>query len=1181
MLDASNFPDEPVAEQAKEAGKSKKITKRALSAEKDAAVKGASETSQKADELGAPKTRTRGRKIVEKEEVHDAPAPRPRGRPRKAASAKEQLREEPEKPARPARGRAGSGATAVKPTTASLAKATTVPRKKVTFQDVAEDDKENQPITKKTTAKKDVVSAASGMRARPLRKPAATAAQKKKTASSKINEENLGPCALTPKKITQVARSPSHEESDNEDELNSCKTPIRDLSQSPKRNPALAAMLSPVKKLDFTPALAARTTDIGAEFGGSMTSPARRLPAPSDKDGLRESPRRGDIMPIFPTSANIDFNAAVSFVPSTQTQPTLLQSPKRGTLDASIFTQSAIKPMGKTPLRGPLLGSPAKRLFSVAKQKIPAGPAPWTNDTATVDDMEVDEITPQDVTVTSHFRSTMSPQRSARVHKISEEDMAQEFVGDVDFDSSVLNIRSPLKLAKPSPRRQIIQEEEKGTPTARNGPDEQDELAYDESTVHDLVTLEPATANKDGRSNEHAMSEDILEAEATNFEQDPPEHVDFEEEAENGSVNNIKASESAFEHAKAVKPSMPEFLFRTSRFREEDESSEDELAADQTPQQAIRQFRSSLTGVNARSRVSMGFPGNAAQGFGFTPLATQISGWLANSPEKKQIEEPESDSVFSPLAAQHIDGEVMISRQNTPAQRKSFGPRQSMSGKKSARKSMAPRTSFATLMLGSPEKASFFDEEMAKNDLEQQIEGPEDENDDVDLHDVMDQSEEQVPAEAEEDVNSFSGSNQEDDENAAGPEVGDNGELTTDLVNFVHASDTAMVDFEALANEAAELAPVGADNVSEDGSVVRTENEPVMDFDVRKVTTFVSDAQQQLSEASDYGDENIMPAQHDEVWETAQQASEEMPVEDHVVEEAIQLEDDTASPEGEVVFASEMSSTDVLTSPAGVVQSIDMVTPVRADRSLQRFANTVVSKVPLRPEGHVSPIKMSRKRRHSLSGPNSSSKRQSISHDQVVFVPQTFSGIMTPGRRVRSTAPSPAKTVYSVATTPGQTSFMADDFGDSTLDGIDVPDEDMDMTGFQEESVLTQFVGLPPAPARINKAIRSAVTTPARTPLKAVGNGVLHGATVYVDVHTTEGADANAIFVDLLTTMGAKCVKEWRWNPRASLADGENDTSTKVGITHVVYKDGGKRTLEKVRGAHGEVWCVGVGWVLE
>ena len=118
--------------------------------------------------------------------------------------------------------------------------------------------------------------------------------------------------------------------------------------------------------------------------------------------------------------------------------------------------------------------------------------------------------------------------------------------------------------------------------------------------------------------------------------------------------------------------------------------------------------------------------------------------------------------------------------------------------------------------------------------------------------------------------------------------------------------------------------------------------------------------------------------------------------------------------------------------------------------------------------------------------------------------------------------------------------------------------------------------------------------TPGRTVRKGVVPDVLKGAVVYVDVHTSEGADASGIFIDLLTQMGARCVKQWTWNPRASLSASANETVTisegspntspfaaKVGITHVVYKDGGKRTLEKVRLSNGVVLCVGVGWVLE
>ena len=120
--------------------------------------------------------------------------------------------------------------------------------------------------------------------------------------------------------------------------------------------------------------------------------------------------------------------------------------------------------------------------------------------------------------------------------------------------------------------------------------------------------------------------------------------------------------------------------------------------------------------------------------------------------------------------------------------------------------------------------------------------------------------------------------------------------------------------------------------------------------------------------------------------------------------------------------------------------------------------------------------------------------------------------------------------------------------------------------------------------------------TPGRTNGKSRPSDVLKGAVVYVDVHTTEGADASGIFIELLNQMGARCVKQWHWNPRSSLGDdlegtespdstpaavSSTPTASKIGITHVVYKDGGVRTLEKVRLSKGVVTCVGVGWVLE
>ncbi|KAK0747938.1 hypothetical protein B0T21DRAFT_355474 [Apiosordaria backusii] len=122
----------------------------------------------------------------------------------------------------------------------------------------------------------------------------------------------------------------------------------------------------------------------------------------------------------------------------------------------------------------------------------------------------------------------------------------------------------------------------------------------------------------------------------------------------------------------------------------------------------------------------------------------------------------------------------------------------------------------------------------------------------------------------------------------------------------------------------------------------------------------------------------------------------------------------------------------------------------------------------------------------------------------------------------------------------------------------------------EEEQEQTEFVP-PVTPAKTD--IWSTLGTPARTPRRDLNPALLRGAVVFVDVHTTEGADASGIFVELLTQMGARCLKEWKWNPASA--------DSKIGITHVVYKDGGKRTLEKVRQSEGVVQCVGVSWVLD
>lgn len=208
---------------------------------------------------------------------------------------------------------------------------------------------------------------------------------------------------------------------------------------------------------------------------------------------------------------------------------------------------------------------------------------------------------------------------------------------------------------------------------------------------------------------------------------------------------------------------------------------------------------------------------------------------------------------------------------------------------------------------------------------------------------------------------------------------------------------------------------------------------------------------------------------------------------------------------------------------------VPLTTPRRA---LNREFHTV-SKVPLKPADDSSPILKVKKRGHSIS--------------------------RLPVSRPTHTLTRNA-TVISYSPTKGKDEDIFED------DGLD--------DGRDERAGSA-----PPATPTKSEAGWSLVGTPARTPRRDVDTALLRGAIVFVDVHTSEGADASGIFVELLTQMGARCVKTWTWNPITDAA--QDGCSSKIGITHVVYKDGGKRTLEKVRESGGVVQCVGVSWVLE
>ena len=1284
-------------------------------------------------------------------EKQDGEAPKTRGRPKREKVQPAQTNPEPVVSVRQTRARAGSTASAqsVEPATVSVV----IPKKKVTFLDIPdeEDEKENlRPASKAgkkatSTSAKKAEPVGRGIRAKPIRKPAAattTKATRGRAAAKNVKEadtetsEKIQNRALTPKKITQVAKATVTESDESEDELAGAKTPVRDLSMSPKRgNVGSTYNPSPVKKLDFTPALSARPLSPkkpDAMDSVGILSPPRRNPASPEKEIYDQSPRRApEGVTVFRAALPDSSHVRGLALNPTNSQAQLLQSPKRGPLEASIFPPSAVK-LSKSPFKASLLSSPARRLFSPSKQKTPArvSPSPLKKASATPLS-EVGSVKSPgnvDLAMTSHFRSSMSPQRSARVYRMSDDELAQEMGADLDFDQSILTARSPLKVDKVAPSfNDTAQDMEVDVPSVQN------EIVQEVTDVAGERYFPPLPAASSSPVPEMADPfdpvpsspgmDEAAEADAVGDETiaDPEQEETEASELQAVEPSSPLASSPVSEHDESIvrhlestagRPRMSNILF--SRMRDSADDSDDELAGDQTPDnRPVRpSFRPNLNHSNIRSRLSTGIaPPSASRNLGFTPLAAQVRGWAASSAQKK-IKASEiaaqSRGLFSPLAQMHVEGSVELNRQATPG--RSASKRMSLASR---------RQSFAPSVIGSPANPEFFADGMAAQDFEDQTESQGDEegspvgNDD--LHELVREEKEERNIVPSEPADSPESSSENEEDNGSEEVDNEAGDLTTDLIKFTNASDTAMVDFQALASEAENMA--GEEN-QEEVEVDATEPEDAAPLHEYSRLDVVDEEQSSLSTSSDnYADENVAPAEEIMVAsvpevQAGENFSDDDALEDKTAPELVLKKDGDGQGEEELeptvliprddpnklaatieqedeseIQAEVNASTSVAITPSAVASSaiepMDFnVTPIRPDPCLPRYINTVVSKVPLRPEGDVpagvSPLKIMRKRARSLSSASSLAvKRRSLgvsadplsSGNDLLATPKANNQIgSSPQRRIRSAAPSPAYSLFSANTTPGQISFGVDDFGDSTLDGIELPEgelmsDDVDdnftparhreagghddtfmtigstlfktpiasarrdgntILSVQSNQTTTPHYAMSTKSSKIrnggapnptpSKATAINTRTPAtaakaktpvtisrgktpaktpvtsRTPLRAVGNGVLTGAVVHVDVHTSDGADASDIYVELLTMMGARCIREWRWNPRASIAPtvtAQEDPvlaetpASSIGITHVVYKDGGKRTLEKVRAAKGQVLCVGVGWVLD
>lgn len=940
-----------------------------------------------------------------------------RGRPKKAELPAE-AKSAPA-PARQTRTRAASGAVNA-PNAPSLSAATTkaaAPKKKVTFQEPEDGDKENRPLSRASTKTKTAPT--TGLKAKPVRRPATAASKTKAAPATRGTQKGKAEPPkriLTPKKVTQVAKSSSPDGLD-EDELSGEKTPLRNLTQSPRRNMP-GRVESPVKKLDFGVAVLPGSLSERPVMG--LQSPARRQALSPFKDALKESPKRVDV--VFKLPQTKPAATPLSNDQHVLSASTLGQSPKRGVMGPGLFPTSPFKAT-KSPLKASLLRSPPKRLFSPSKRR-----SPEKNGPSTPTKGQSDGILSPDVAVSSHFRASQSPQRSVRVHKMTMDEMQSDANPAIDFDQSIIDIRSPLKVDK---QMAVF--------------DEQDETEHDELMLGEAGT-EPIVAH--------------TPLEAT--------------QGKAASVDSV-----------AVNPAS--LLFRAAPEADED-SSEDEL------QSPIRPFnmQTPSTAMAKRSFALTSTPNMMAKP-GFTPLAAQLSGWLAASPDKAVKKQPRG--LFSPAAAQHVPGEVIVDRRS-PALSRISTDRLSIEGRQSLgqRLSLTPRQPPIGAALESPQEVSAFAEEMAIKELEKEME-------------ATDQANHDTPMASSLDV----------EELLAVPEVEESIQLATNSMDDVFSpeapsSSRRSTIFRDLTRDSAE-----------DGDITVTLPEVQLDTQTE-------------------AEEIMIDAQEPEASVLAHVVT---PVQDSTLLGS----EITPAPSPAVVPAS---------------QAISFDTPIQ--QALKpRYAHTV-SKVPLRGEGMVSPIKVPKKRSRSFSAGPPAAKRVSPTKASGLPESQSMPSIVAveqdPG------------TPFSTVTTPGQQSFAVDDFGDSTLDGIEIDEDDEN---------------LPPMTPTANINVQS-LATPSQTPIKtpAVSTpaqsapSILQGAVIFLDAYTSEGEDASGIFVELLTQMGARCVKSWSWNPRTSMGgDMQSVSSSKIGITHVVYKDGGKRTLEKVRDTDGVVKCVGVGWVLE
>lgn len=926
-------------------------------------------------------------------------------------------------------------------------------RKKVTFLNVV-DEKENIPVisknAKKSTASKakQPVETSVGLRAKPIRKPAATTTKTRATKRSKPEDSDTEveepqrkkiQRVLTPKKITQVARAITPHE-DSEDELAGAKTPLRDLSISPRKPHAsvtvanTVAQPSPARVIGFSQSFLHQSAKKAPRMGEyPMLSPARRPSSPlkisghlspakilTSGDNTLASPARRPVSAVkalFPQALETNNRAHLSPVSTN-----LLQSPKRSTiLDRShVFAQSAIKTSNKSYVaKSAFFSSPAKRagLSSPTKtqllNKTTISEADLEHDLE-LNAMEVTQLLRDgeiEVNVSSRQRASVSPMRT---YKLTEQDF------DMDFDDSVLPIRSPLKLA-----------------------------------------LSPA---KSQHSRPDTIEDDDIVESLTYLKSTPAAHMSSDETGASGNMQDLSTHTldvlSAQNSTALVERSTPSKLVSQSL----NDESLDELAL--TPQEdVVAQFLCtpatvSEIGTTRRPQDFTAYYPNEIEQTSESPsrrisqarLDVEISS-LSPSPAVVATTASTDKPIMATFSAPHLNSRA--SRQGSETVRMA-GPEKAIADPSTSPCSLYQHE-LTTMGIGlTPKK--FFDEQ-------EHIDAP------------------------------------------------------VDSPSPTHASSTAenfakkhVDDFVGIDEH--ELTKIGNDD---------SFSSPLSDIHVVQ-----SELNMPSSDDAALASSPAILREHELTMIGIESPDRLRTLGDETVEQRVSSDDDiqlsqsspgTEREQSMISIASTANDADAGDATPTRVTSMSALRTPDAIPTRKFNLHTVVSKVPLKAEAQDSPLKLQikkRKRPHSLG-------------DQPELHEQDLTRTSKSQRRTESLfAASSPRPIVTPARTPAR------------------------------EIPLSKV-------ATIKSARRAASTPVSRTPLApSAGSDVLADVVAYVDVRTSEGADASAIYVDLLTSLGAKVVKDYSEE-----------------ITHVVFKDGNIRVLEKVRLSENEVKVVGVAWPLD